>query len=212
MIQSTLLNSLSIVHGYSERTENRVDFLKKLNIFEFTQGRQVHGVTIAKVTEKNKGKILPGIDGLVSHGLPLGVTFADCVPILAIDPKAKIIGTAHAGWKGTLAGIAKELIRAMRNIGANSIYISIGPSIGSCCYSVPKKRADKFSKQVVSEEHGIWYVDLQQANYEMFINLSIPKDHIDVIHMCTSCNIDKFNSYRKDPRKTFGVQLGVIAL
>jgi len=152
--------------------------------------------------------------------LPIGVTFADCVPILAVDPKAKIIGTAHAGWKGTLARIARELIGAMTNAGANihTIYISIGPSIGMCCYNVTDDRAKAFQKQFGNNEkiaariQGKWYLDIGYANYLQLLEAGIMKEHIDTSEACTSCQVAEFHSFRKDKKGTFGVQLGVIRL
>ncbi|MCX6793910.1 MAG: polyphenol oxidase family protein [Candidatus Gottesmanbacteria bacterium] len=224
MIRSTLLINLGIVHGYSTRTESREKFLEILGVRpeNLVVGQQVHGTQIAVVKAGDKGKILTGIDGLVSKYCPisLGVTFADCVPILAVDPKAKIIGTAHAGWKGTLAGIAGELILVMKNAGAdvNNIYVSIGPHIGMCCYNVHKDRAMTFQKQfgynekITARIQGAWHLDIGFANYQTLLETGIPKDNIDTSVTCTSCQISEFNSFRKDPKDKFGVQLGVIAV
>ena len=136
-----LLSKLGIVHGYGDRHT-------KLHT-EIAIPQQVHGTRIAVVTKKDQGKTISGVDGLVSKDISIGVSFADCVPILAVDPEAKIIGTAHAGWKGTLHGIAQELILAMKNAGADvkNIYISIGPHIGMCCYNVGEDRAKAFQNK-----------------------------------------------------------------
>ena len=222
MIQSTLLTNLGIVHGYSTRDECKEKFFEGLGIQskDIVFGEQVHGARISVVKDNDRGKTLTGIDGLVSKYLPIGVTFADCVPILAIDPKAKIIGTAHAGWKGTLAGIARKLTCAMINARANihNIYISIGPSIGMCCYNVDENRAMAFQKQfdnnekIASRIDGQWHLDIGYANYLQLLEAGIVKEHVDVSATCTSCQISEFHSFRKDTKEKFGVQIGVITV
>jgi YfiH family protein len=220
MIISKLFSHLGITHGYSTRTQSRADFLSELHISSVTSGQQVHGIKIAKADSTDKGKILPGVDGLISKNVPIGVTFADCVPILAVDPKKGVIGTAHAGWKGTLHGIAKELIWAMQKSGASlpNTYISIGPHIGMCCYNVPSDRATIFrstfgnDEKITAQIRGEWHLDIGYANYSLLKETGVPDDQIDIPILCTSCQISLFNSYRKDPKEKFSVQLGVIAL
>lgn len=202
------------------RTEKREDFLDELGIRDVTMGQQVHGTRFAYVKESDKGKVLPGMDGLIATSGSIAVTFADCVPLLAVDPKAGIIGTAHAGWKGTLAGIATELIRQMKNAGADvgNIYISIGPHIGMCCYNVLEDRVLAFQKRfgrngkIAARIQGEWHLDIGYANFQLLRAAGVPAFHIDAPPTCTSCQVAIFNSYRKDPKEKFGVQLGVIAL
>lgn len=222
MIQSKLLTHLGVTHGYSTRSEPREKFFAALGITknDMVVGEQVHGTRVAEVKDNDKGKVLSGIDGLISKQQPIGVTFADCVPILAASPRAKIIGTAHAGWKGTLAGVARALIQSMKNAGAtiNDIYVSIGPHIGMCCYNVLPDRVLAFEKlfgqneKIATRIQGQWHLDIGYANYEELLDAGIQKDHIDVPVTCTSCQVALFNSFRKDPKDQFGVQMGVITL
>lgn len=229
--RSSLFTELGVTHGYSTRhfgdlrwDKNKDAFLEVLGLKreDLVLGQQVHGIKIAVVSAPDKGKIVEGIDGLVSKDqkLTLGVTFADCVPLLAIDPEAKIIGTAHGGWKGTLHGIARELINQMIAAGADrtNIYVSIGPHIGMCCYNVKEDRALAFQKtfgdneKIATRIQGEWHLDIGFANYQLLLDSGIEKEHIDAPPMCTSCQVAEFNSYRADPKEKFGVQLGVIAL
>lgn len=226
MYTSTLLTSLGISHGYSTRwfgdmrvIQSRNKFIKRWG-HKIIIAQQVHGVRIKRVGKPDHGYKTNGYDGLVSDTGVLGVTFADCVPILAADIRAGIIGTAHAGWKGTLAGIAKELVLDMEAVGADrkNIFISIGPHIGMCCYSVHDDRARAFrqifgvDEKIASRIQGQWYLDIGYANYRELLEVGIDKEHIDAPPTCTSCQIVDFNSYRKDPKEKFGVQLGVVAL
>lgn len=228
---SSLLATLGIRHGYStrwfgdlRRDENRDRFLTTAGMkrSDLVVGQQVHGIQVALVKDADKGNILSGLDGLVTTttGIVLGVTFADCVPILAVDPKARVVGTAHAGWKGTHAGTACELILGMKKAGADvsTIYVSIGPHIGMCCYNVYEDRALEFRKKFGQNEKistkilGEWHVDIGYANYQLLLDSGITRDHIDAPVMCTSCQVSEFNSFRKDPKDKFGVQLGIITL
>ena len=234
--QSTLLLSVpELIHGYStrqlgdmRRKENRAQFLRLMcmsNAF-LLMPQQVHGAKIMIISDQNARE---GADGLVQRrslkGVALkgsrealGVVVADCVPILAVDPKAHVIGVAHAGWKGTLANIAKNLIEAMKSVGADNkqIMVSIGPHIGMCCYSVSKDRADEFVQvlghdpRVVSQLDMRAYLDLGYANVRQLHEMGIPLDHIDAAISCTSCQADTFYSYRKDSKETFGEIMGVI--
>lgn len=102
---------------------------------------QVHGSGVAVVTGEQRGRWLDSCDGMVTAepGIVLLQRHADCAPILVYDPKRPAIGVAHAGWRGTLAGIAGELVRAMcEAFGSRpgDLIAAIGPSIGVCCYDV----------------------------------------------------------------------------
>jgi YfiH family protein len=204
----------------------RNNFISKLGIQTdhavFPQ--QVHGSAVYCVKAKDFGSTIANNDGLVykNHGgknaMILGVHTADCVPILAIDSKVNIIGTAHAGWKGTLGTIARELIIAMKKLGAdvNNIYVSIGPHIGMCCYNIMDDRARVFQKQfginekITGRIQGEWHLDIGYANYQTLLESGVAGDHIDASVTCTSCQVKEFYSYRKDTKETFGEQIGFI--
>lgn len=184
---------------------------------------QIHGNSIATVTASDADSIVPGVDGLVyrvNGGAPLhlAVRVADCVPILAWDTEVHVIGTAHAGWSGTLGNIVGNLISAMQKQGADpkKIRVSIGPHIGMCCYDVPEDRAKKFltkfgaDAKIASFFENAWHVDIGWANYVSCIRAGIVPKHIEAPIVCTSCQVDKYFSYRKDSNETFGEQIGAI--
>jgi polyphenol oxidase len=111
-------------------------------------GWQVHRTTVAVVSEKDAGSGAGGVetslqhvDGLITQapGLPIGVMAADCVPILIHDPESQAVGAVHAGWRGTVNGIAGVAVEALTsNFGSRPEDLSIGkgPSICSSCYQV----------------------------------------------------------------------------
>lgn len=227
----SLFSNLPVIAGYSQRGfgdlrlgENRQKFVTAIGreSGNLIMARQIHGVQVPAVTRRDGGRTLDEADGLVyaddKAPVILGVTFADCVPILAVDPVARIIGVAHAGWRGTLSGIAGELIHAMSKLGAaaSNIYASIGPHIGMCCYSVTPDRVGAFQEkfgrdQKIAARFGtIWHLDIGYVNLLQLFAAGIQKDHIDAPITCTSCQVAEFNSFRKDSKATFGVQLGII--
>lgn len=211
-MQSTLLNKFTgVVHGYSSRSfgdmrnvQARTVFLKSLAIpaDALLLCKQVHGTEIGAIG-----------DGLVTRkkGEAIGVIVADCVPLLLADPKKKIVAVAHAGWRGTLGNIAKEAVLAMDS-DAKDIFVSIGPHIGACCYTVPRARANSFSGKCTYFDGADWHLDLGQANRMQLMEVGILREHIDAPVVCTSCQSDIFYSYRKDSKESFGEILAVISL
>lgn len=229
--QSELLLSAGVVHGYSDRhlgdmrgENHREQFLSGLHLSpaNLVSSEQVHGTNVGQVTTHDRGKEMKKTDGLVhkktNSPMSLAVRVADCVPILAIDPYAFVIGVAHAGWKGTLGDIAGNLIDSMKQLGADTkrMLVSIGPHIGMCCYNVAPDRAGQFARlfasdpRIVSGVGGRPHLDLGYANMQQLQNVGIRKNHIDAAITCTSCQVDTFYSYRKDTTETFGEMLGVI--
>jgi YfiH family protein len=189
---------------------------------DLIMARQIHGVRVALVSGDDRGKTLSETDGLVykKDGRPvvLGVSFADCVPLLAVDPGTHVIGVAHAGWRGTVNGIAGELVSTMVDTGcvAGNIRVSIGPHIGMCCYTVQEPRVREFQNAFGPDEKiavaiaGGWHLDIGYVNYMQLVRAGITKEHLDAPVTCTSCQASEFNSFRKDTKETFGVQLGII--
>ncbi|URW75337.1 peptidoglycan editing factor PgeF [Sphingomonas donggukensis] len=101
---------------------------------------QVHGADCVTVLEPFADGIRPQADALVTDrpGLALGILTADCAPVLFADPAAGVIGAAHAGWKGALAGVTDTTLLAMEALGArrDRIVAAIGPCIAQGSYEV----------------------------------------------------------------------------
>src|SRR5215207_933408 len=102
--------------------------------------KQMHGDIIVEVMDKNL-KEAGEADAMVTaeSGVYLGVLTADCVPLLFIAPKERIAAAVHAGWRGTLAGIAAKTVTHFKNrygVDAGDLEVALGPSIGVCCYEV----------------------------------------------------------------------------
>jgi len=111
---------------------------------------QVHGRDVVTVTGR-PGAERPKADALVTDrdGIALGVLAADCTPVLFADPQARVIGAAHAGWKGALAGVTDATIEAMERLGArrDRIIAAIGPTIRQVSYEVGEEFPRPFLDQ-----------------------------------------------------------------
>ena len=101
---------------------------------------QVHGTTAITVERPWRRADNPRADGMVTAvpGIALGVLAADCAPVLFADPEARVVGAAHGGWRGALAGVMEATVAAMAALGARPerIRAGIGPCIGQQSYEV----------------------------------------------------------------------------
>lgn len=146
-------------------------------------------------------------DALITNvpGTALVVFTADCTPILFHDPVTGAVGAAHAGWRGTAAGIAAKTVQAMcEAFGCKeeNIRAAIGPNIGPCCFEtdadVPRAmiaslgtEAEKFIRQANDK----YYVNLKEMN-ALWLKRAGVRD-IEISDACTACNTDLFWSYRR---------------
>lgn len=170
---------------------------------------QVHGgdVLIAQVGSQTG-------DALVSkeRGLVLAIGAADCYPLLFHDAKNSVIGAAHAGWKGTLARIAKNTIEKMISLGAETgeIRVAIGPGICRDNYEVSEEVITNFMEAGFPEAiHTGRQLDLLAANKFVIQEAGIPDENIWALNRCTT--EEDFFSYRRDHGKT-GRMWAVISL
>jgi YfiH family protein len=112
----------------------------------------------------------PRADAIVTRveGLAIGVTAADCGPILFADPKARVIGAAHAGWKGALTGIVESTIDAMEKLGAQrgGIVAAIGPLIRQRSYEVGCEFVERFLE--ADAENALFFVPSTREGHSMF--------------------------------------------
>ena len=115
---------------------------------------QVHGTTVLRAAAREAGRGRAEADGLVASvpGIALGVLTADCAPVLFADPDARVIGAAHAGWRGALAGVLAATVEAMEALGAARARITaaVGPCIGQASYEV----GPDFAAPFVADDAG----------------------------------------------------------
>lgn len=131
--------------------ENRRRMAQTLGVdaSHFLTAYQVHSPDVV-VAETPWGDNRPKVDAMVTRvpGLALGVTAADCGPVLFADPAARVIGAAHAGWKGALTGVLEATIGAMETLGASreNITAAIGPLIRQRSYEVGPEFVTRFKQ------------------------------------------------------------------
>ena len=179
--------------------------------------RHVHGTNVWAVGEP----LAPDaeFDGLVCDrpGPVLGAFAADCIPILFADPHARVIGAAHAGWRGTVHGIAANVIARMVQLGARAerIRVALGPSIGPCCFEVGPEVVAEF-RAAFDDVPGMVvagprkdHLDLRVASRAVLERAGVTQ--IDDRPPCTRCEGDRFFSYRRDGQAG-GVHMGFIGL
>ena len=130
--------------------ENRRRMAEQIDVApsHFLSLHQVHSPDAVIATGPWDGAERPRADAIVTRteGLAIGVTTADCGPILFADPTARVIGAAHAGWKGALTGIVEATVAAMEKLGADrgGIVAAIGPLIRQHSYEVGSEFVERF--------------------------------------------------------------------
>ena len=182
---------------------------------------QVHSDRIVRATRENAGGMIDKADGVVTDvpGLPITQRYADCTPVLIYDPRVHAAGVAHAGWRGTVAGVTPALVQAMvEQFGSDpaDLVAAVGPAIGPCCYEVGPEVVDSVQavfgvvsadllrrRNIVSNGNGAAGVgrqsvhfDLWRANQWQFEQAGVR--HIEVAGVCTRCHRETFFSHRGD--------------
>ena len=171
---------------------------------------QVHGDDIYVLREPDAAKPERGYDAIITElkRVPIGVLTADCVPILIYNPRRAAIAAIHAGWAGTVKGIAGKAVSEMENhFGSmpEDLLASIGPSIGPCCYEIDSKvlepltdsMPDFAAELITNSRPGHWLLNLWKANRMILERAGLRPDRINVFGACTACNPEKFYSHRR---------------
>lgn len=141
-IYASLNGGLSGDNEFSNAMENRRRVAGHLTVKpeNFLTCYQIHSPDVVTVTEPWSPNARPQADAMVTNvpEIALGILTADCGPLLFVDPKAGVIGGAHAGWRGALTGVIENTLDAMEKIGANkkNIHAALGPCIWQNSYEV----------------------------------------------------------------------------
>lgn len=163
-----------------------------------------------------KTRLLHGVDALMTDtpGLCIGVSTADCVPVLLYDPVRRVVAAVHAGWRGTVKHIVSKTVAMMQShYGTNpsDIYAGIGPSISQLKFEVGEEVTQAFSEAgynipelvVRNTVTGKAHIDLWRANTDDLRRAGVPESHIEVSGICSVRNADQFFSAR-----TLGIKSG----
>ena len=131
---------------------------------------QRHGNRCITVAAPWKHGDAPRADAMVTDrpGLALGVLTADCAPVLFADPISRVIGAAHAGWRGALAGVVDAAVAAMAALGAEpeNIVAAIGPCIGPGSYEVGPDLRDPFV--AAGRANAAFFAPAKRKGHHMF--------------------------------------------
>lgn len=170
---------------------------------------QVHGTKIINAQSPRGLENTPiKADGIITNNksLTLFMRFADCVPLLFFDPYKKVIGIAHAGWKGTVNQIGAKMVKRMSALYGcipKNISAGIGPSICRHHYLVKedvlnnvKQELPNYWEQLISKEGDGFHLDLQLTNKLILENEGLTD--IEISPICTACNTDEWFSHRAE--------------
>lgn len=223
-IYSSLNAGLGSADDPANTAENRLRCREALGAGHLLTLHQIHSPDVVIVTEPWTGQGARA-DGMATRlkGVALGVLAADCMPFLFIDPEAEIIGAAHAGWRGALAGVLEATVRAMVSIGAKTgrIAAAIGPCLRQPNFEVGLDVPEAFTKKYPDTEQFFApgaSPDKRQFDLVGFGRARLAAAGVaalDDIDVCTLGKSRDYFSYRASRRAgeaDYGRNLSAIAL
>lgn len=224
--EETVRKNLRLFLAAAKESEPEDDDLSRI-----VCGPQIHSASVRRVGKADGGQgvcrdVPYPVDGYLTdeNGVWLLVRVADCVPILLSGRKADgraAVAAVHAGWRGTVGGIAGNAAAMMRKLGVlpETMTAAVGPSIHACCYrvgedfcqAVREARGGDFAARHVSQRDGALYADLQGMNREILLESGLREDRIDISPSCTMCRPDVFHSHRATGglRGAMGAVIGI---
>lgn len=231
MIFSQFAKHSNLKYGFSNRKdgsmnrhlerENREKYFSTLAIDRnrVITADLVHGANVVKVSDREACTMITKTDGLAtdSKNLFLSVTAADCFVLYFYDPSKSVIGIAHAGWRGLLAGVVENTIDALIknfDVAPKNILVGISPGIRKCHFEISPADQDKFQEypNFIFEIDGKIFISLPDIIRVTLLNKGILAEQIEDSNTCTYCHETDFFSYRRDKPKDIQVQVGYIGL
>lgn len=225
VFESAMLGEASVAHAFTLRPDGlapgggimaadaqqrreRLCAILGCDANELTAMQQVHCGRVALVEPSAAGRRINGADALVVDrvGVPLLALSADCPLVVVCDPQRRVLGLAHAGWRGITAGIVARLARTlMKRFGCcpEAMVAAVSPSAGPCCYQVGEDVIRRAARALPDHEHhlrhrsGSIFFDLWSACVAQLRSAGVAAERIDLAGRCTICD-DRFFSYRRD--------------
>ncbi len=196
------------------RDKQRLSALISIDESRIVMPHQVHSDHILQITpdflslslEEQKEQ-LEGVDALYTalKGVCIGVSTADCVPILLYDREEKIIASVHAGWRGTVKRVVQKTLARMATLGsrAENILAVIGPSISCKHYEVGDEvydafRSAGFPMEKIAERCGKWHINLSRCNALQLVDSGVKAENIYCDGRCTYASADLLFSARRE--------------
>ena len=229
-VSGGIFNSLNVGLGSSDDPESvrenrrRVAAAMGVPAGQLITVHQCHSPDVMTVEQAFPADSRPKADAMVTNqpGLALGVLAADCGPILLADSEARVIGAAHAGWKGALTGVAENTIAAMERLGARRerIVAVLGPSISQDNYEVGPEFIDRFT--AADAGNGRYFRPSGNAGHALFDLNRYTMDRLrragveaEALGRCTYADEENFFSYRRATHRgepDYGRQISAICL
>ena len=175
---------------------------------------QVHDCVVRRIDGPQQG-VIEGVDAVMTDvpQLCIGVSTADCLPVLLYDSTHRAVSAVHAGWRGTVLRIVQKAVEAMCHAYGTApadLQAVIGPGISLDSFEVGDEVYDQFlsagfDMQPISRRDAKWHIDLPMCNRLQLMEAGIPADHIQMTNICTYQQYDRYFSARR-----LGIQSGRI--
>ena len=175
---------------------------------------QVHDCVVRRIDEPQQG-VIEGVDAVMTDvpQLCIGVSTADCIPVLLYDSTHRAVSAVHAGWRGTVLRIVQKAVEAMHNAYGTApadLQAVIGPGISLDSFEVGDEVYDQFlsagfDMQPISRRDAKWHIDLPMCNRLQLMEAGIPSNNIQMTNICTYQQYDRYFSARR-----LGIQSGRI--
>jgi hypothetical protein len=207
--------------------ENRARMAAVLGVEpqRFLTAYQIHSPNVVVADTPWTSETRPRADAIVTRlrALAIGVTTADCGPILLADPRAQVIGAAHAGWRGALTGVIEATVEAMERLGAkrHDIRAAIGPMIRQANYEVGPDLIGRFADE--DRASSRFFAPADRAGHALFdlggyVASRLARagiGHVEDLGLCTYADQGRFFSYRRTTHRgeaDYGRHVNAIAL
>lgn len=212
-IYASLNGGLGSSDDQAHVAENRRRMAEALGVTpsHFLTAYQVHSPDVAVVTEPWTPETRPKVDAIVTAtpGLALGVSAADCGPILFADAQARVIGAAHAGWRGAFMGVLESTLAAMEKLGAerSRVVAAIGPLIRQRSYEVGEEFVHRFGRD--DPANAQFFEPSERTGHAMFdlagyIRMRLERAGVLLIDDPDICTYEdeRFFSYRRTTHRS----------
>ncbi len=188
---------------------------------------QTHGIEIRQVgselfslPEAVRQMVLEGVDGVMTRleGVCVGVSTADCIPVLLYDTEHRAVCAVHAGWRGTVARIVQKAIAEMRaafGTRPQALRAVIGPGISMKNFEVGDEVYEAFisagfDMEAIAERQEKWHIDLPACNRLQLEAAGIAPDHIILSNICTYDHSDDWFSARRQGTESGRIYTGIL--
>lgn len=165
---------------------------------------------VLSMPDAQRKEVLEGVDAVVTQmrGVCIGVSTADCIPVLLYDPATATVAAIHAGWRGTVAEIAAKTISVMigkYGVSPSELRAVIGPGISLRNFEVGDEVYDRFAEAgfdmaSVSRKYAKWHIDLWECNRQTLLGCGVKAENIHTECVCTYDNTDRLFSARVEQK------------